>query len=89
MHVAGEVPKNAHRETFVAMSAILLGAAETATSELQEELSYVLVVLEGSKIILHEGGPDSILTIKISDEGEVEEILKNIEQPLEELKDNL
>ena len=30
MHVAGEVPRGAHMETYVAMSAILLGAAESA-----------------------------------------------------------
>ena len=47
MHIAGEIPEQAHSETFVAMSAILLGAAETATRSGDPRLILVHVEVEG------------------------------------------
>jgi len=89
MHIGGDVPNNAHLETFVAMSAILLGAAETATSELDEELSHVVVELKKSRVLIINDGPSALLAIKMSQESNIEKILKGIEGPMEELDDLL
>ncbi|MFW5904005.1 MAG: roadblock/LC7 domain-containing protein [Candidatus Saliniplasma sp.] len=89
MHIGGDVPENAHLETFVAMSAILLGAAETATSELDEELSHVVVELKNSRVLVMNDGPSALLAIKMSQESDIDEILKGVEQPMEELKELL
>ncbi|MDD4307931.1 MAG: roadblock/LC7 domain-containing protein [Thermoplasmata archaeon] len=64
MHIAGNVPKGAHGETFVAMSAIMLGAAETSTSELREKLKIVTVILEHSKLGLGVVSPKAVLVVK-------------------------
>ena len=64
MHIAGAVPQGAHAETFVAMFAILLGAAETATSELKERLDNVVIELEGSKILIINDGPKAIFVLR-------------------------
>lgn len=66
MHIAGDAPKGAHLETFVAMSAILLGAAETATAELKDKLQYVMVELTRSKMILMSAGPRALLVVTAS-----------------------
>lgn len=64
MHVAGKVPEGAHQETFVAMSAILLGAAETASSELRDECREIILQLQGSKMLIHSTGPKALLVIR-------------------------
>lgn len=66
MHIAGSVPEGAHTETFVAMFAILLGAAETATSELKERLDSVVIELEASRILIINDGPKAIYVIRTS-----------------------
>ena len=64
MHIAGKVPHGAHAETFVAMSAILLGAAETSTSELKEKLNIVTIMLEKSKVAIGVVSPKAVLVMK-------------------------
>lgn len=66
MHIAGDAPKGVHLETFVAMSAILLGAAETATSELKDKLQYVYVELARGKMVLASAGPRALLVVTAS-----------------------
>jgi len=68
MHIAGDAPKGVHLETFVAMSAILLGAAETATSELKDKLQYVSVELGRGKIILTSAGSRALLVVTASND---------------------
>lgn len=89
MHIAGEVPKNSHRETFVAMSAILLGSAETATSELEDELSYVLVELKNSRILILNSGPSAILVTMLKRESDIDEIINYLEDPIKDIHDSL
>jgi predicted regulator of Ras-like GTPase activity (Roadblock/LC7/MglB family) len=66
MHIAGDAPKGVHLETFVAMSAILLGAAETATAELKDKLQYVSVELTRGKMVLMSAGPRALLVVNSS-----------------------
>jgi predicted regulator of Ras-like GTPase activity (Roadblock/LC7/MglB family) len=77
MHIAGNVPKGAHAETFVAMSAILLGAAETATSELKERLRIVSIMLEQSKVAIGVVSQKAVLVLK-ADLDEADEKLLQI-----------
>ena len=56
MHIAGDSPRGVHLETYVAMSAILLGAAETATAEMKDKLLYVSVELNRGKMVLTSAG---------------------------------
>jgi predicted regulator of Ras-like GTPase activity (Roadblock/LC7/MglB family) len=82
MHIAGKVPKGAHAETFVAMSAIMLGAAETSTSELKEKLKLVTILLEHSKLAMGVVNPKAILVLKAtlsdSDEKLIEILTRSI-----------
>lgn len=64
MHIAGSVPEGAHAETFVAMFAILLGAAETATSELKERLGDVVIHLDNSMVVIANDGPKAIFVLR-------------------------
>ena len=64
MHVAGKVPEGAHQETFVAMSAILLGAAETIASELRDESRDLVIQLSNSKLLINSAGPKALLVLR-------------------------
>ncbi|HDP96163.1 MAG TPA: roadblock/LC7 domain-containing protein [Euryarchaeota archaeon] len=74
MHIAGDIPKGAHMETYVAMSAILLGAAESATSELHDRLKFIVVQLDGSKFVLAPAGNKALLVMRSSDEANPDEL---------------
>ena len=74
MHIAGNVPPGAHTETFVAMSAILLGAAETATSEIKEQLDDVIISLAHSKIFIKTISTRGILVMKLKRDAPMENI---------------
>ena len=89
MHIAGSVPEGAHTETFVAMFAILLGAAETATSELRDRLDTVVLELEGSKIFIVNNGPKAIFVLRTARDadllmvrGEIARFSRRVEEHL-------
>jgi predicted regulator of Ras-like GTPase activity (Roadblock/LC7/MglB family) len=63
MHIAGQAPDGVHLETFVAMSAILLGSAETAISELKGDLENILVELDRSRIVIESAGNKGLLVV--------------------------
>jgi predicted regulator of Ras-like GTPase activity (Roadblock/LC7/MglB family) len=64
-HIWGDAPKNTHLETFTTMSAILLGAAHTATKELSERLDHVEVKLENSNILIHPAGHRALIVLNV------------------------
>ncbi len=68
MHIAGDAPKGVHLETFVAMSAILLGAAETATAELKDKLQNVSIELSRGRMVLVSAGNRALLVLTASKE---------------------
>ncbi|MCK4445366.1 MAG: roadblock/LC7 domain-containing protein [Thermoplasmata archaeon] len=68
MHIAGSVPDGAHAETYVAMFAILLGAAETAISELKDKLDAVLINLSESKVMVVNNGPKALYVLRLTPE---------------------
>lgn len=78
MHIAGKVPEGAHQETFVAMFAILLGAAETATSELRESMQAVVLHLGTSKMIIVNDGPKALFVIRLLKDADEQRIRKEV-----------
>ncbi len=62
-YIAGTVPTGVHVETFAAMFAILLGAAENSTSELNETLDTVVINLETSKMVIVHAGPKALMVL--------------------------
>ncbi len=64
-YIAGTVPTGVHVETFAAMFAILLGAAENSTSELRELLDTVVINLESSKMVIVHAGPKALLVLRM------------------------
>ncbi len=68
VYIAGKLPPHVHQETYASMFAVLLGAAETATTEMGETLSSVVVNLEDSKILIITDGPKAIYVLRVGKE---------------------
>ncbi len=86
MHIAGEAPPGVHLETFVAMSAILLGSAETAISELKGELENVMVELDRSRIIINSAGMKALLVVVTNTKDNYQPLLSQLQKAAEDLK---
>lgn len=89
MHLAGAVPKGAHMETFSAMFAILLGAAETATSEINEKLDYVVLSLKGSRMLVINNGPKALMILRLTEDATIEPIMEEINKSSKKLEELL
>ncbi len=64
------IPKKHHAETFAAMSATMLGAAETATIELGKGIpDRIIVESKQGKIIATGAGPKALLLVMVEPDG--------------------
>jgi len=70
MYIMGGPLKGIHRETFAAMAAIILGAAETTSTELKDKLSQVTIDLTEQTLILIGIGTKYLVTILMDQEGD-------------------
>ncbi len=89
MHIAGDAPKGVHLETFVAMSAILLGAAETATAELKDKLQYVVIELGRGKMVLMSAGARALLVVTASKDMSTADLASKMKDLAGRIGDNI
>ena len=88
-YIAGTVPKNVHVETFAAMFAILLGAAENSTSELKEVLDTVIINLETSKMVIVHCGPKALMVLHMPREADSAGMKHTVEKYTGRIEENL
>ena len=89
MHIAGSAPEGVHLETFVAMSAILLGSAETAISDIKGELDNILVELDRSRIVIASAGNKALLVVVTSSKDNFPEVLSAVKKASEDISATL
>jgi len=63
LYVMGDVPPGVHQETFAAMTAIIIGAAETISSEFKDLMNYVTINLIERNLILTNAGSKYLLAV--------------------------
>jgi hypothetical protein len=65
--MASDIPESVHAETFAAMSATILGAAETAIGELKKGVpDRVIIESKKEKVITMGAGPKALLVVMTS-----------------------
>jgi len=85
--MASDIPEGVHAETFAAMSATMLGAAETAVSELKKGLpDRVIVESKQGKVIATGAGPKALLVVMTPPEAGLGLILVEMERATDKLK---
>lgn len=77
-------------ESFAAMSATMLGAAETATAELGKGIPYrVIVETERGRLIAVGAGPKALLVVLVDSETGLGLVLLELEKSAQKLKELL
>lgn len=78
MHIAGTVPSEAHIETYVAMNAIILGAAESTSAEIKDKLEWVIVNMKHSKALIVDMGPKALLAVRVRSNASISPLVEDI-----------
>jgi hypothetical protein len=88
--MASDIPQNIHAEAFAAMNATMVGAAETAVSELQKGvLARVVIESRDVKIIACGAGPKALLVVMFGPEAGLGLILVEMNKVSEKVKELL
>ncbi len=88
-YLAGTIPEGATPDTFVAMFAILVGAAETASSEMKERLDTVILTMEASKNVVVNDGPKAIFVLRTRKDADLGRIKAHLERFSRRIEEHL
>ncbi len=86
MYISGDPPRGVHQETFAAMSAIILGAAETTSAELKDSLGRVVLQLAGRNLILTAAGPRYLLAVATDSDGDIGKIASEAKEKISKVE---
>ena len=64
-YLAGSFPKGVHVDTFGSMFAVLIGSAETVTSETKDGLESVVIHSKTSRYLIIHGGRKALLVMRL------------------------
>ncbi len=88
--IAADIPQNVNAEAFAAMTATMLGAAETASSELGKGIpERVIVECKEGKIIACGAGAKALLVLMTNPRASLGLVLFEMEKASEKIKDLL
>ena len=86
--MSSDMPDGVMGETFAAMSATMLGAAETATTELDKGLpSRIIVESQTGKLICMGAGPKALLVVMAKPDAGLGLILVEVEKTVAKIKE--
>jgi len=86
LFILGDAPKGVHQETYAAMSAIMLGAAETTSTEMKESLKNLQIKLNERDLIILSAGSRYMLAITVDGNGENDNIAKHAAQVISRIE---
>ncbi len=85
--IVSDMESQSHAETFAAMSATMLGAAESATTELRKGIpDRIIVESDHGKLIAMGAGPKALLVILTEPDAGLGLILVELEKSVEKIK---
>jgi len=86
--MSSDMPDGIMAETFAAMSATMLGAAETATTELDKGLpGRIIVESQTGKLICMGAGPKALLVVMANPDASLGLILVEVEKAAVKIKE--
>lgn len=68
MYIAGDLPKGVDTDTYASMFAVLLGSAETATSQMKQAVRGVAVRLPDSQLVIIGDGPKALFVLRVGED---------------------
>jgi predicted regulator of Ras-like GTPase activity (Roadblock/LC7/MglB family) len=85
MHIAGPPPAGVHLETFIAMAAVLISAAESVSSGLKGKLENVFLELDRSRVIIDNVGNKGILVVVTNTKDDHDSLYEQVIEVIREL----
>lgn len=85
--MAHYTPEGTHAETFAAMAATMMGAAETAMSELRKSIpDRVIVESSTGKLVAKGAGPKALVVVSVRPEAGLGLVLHELEKASQKIK---
>ena len=84
--IAADIPQGMNAETFAAMSATMLGAAETTTSEIEKEPPERVIVEAGDERIIIAGAGEKALLVCMTPESNLSLLLVELDKAVEKVE---
>ncbi len=88
-YLAGSFPKGIHVDTFGSMFAVLVGSAETVTSEARDALESVIINAKTTRYLIVHGGRKALLVLRIPPSADPQRIKQAVEKYVPRLEEHL
>ncbi|MCD6126972.1 MAG: roadblock/LC7 domain-containing protein [Methanomicrobia archaeon] len=87
--ISGDLPEDIGGETFAAMSATILGAAETATMEIKNEIPERVIVETEKRRVITVGAGEKALIVCITSDPDLKLVLSELKKAAEKVREIL
>lgn len=88
-YLAGSFPKGVHVDTFGSMFAVLIGSAETVTSETRDALDSVIIHSKQSQYLIVHGGRKALLVMRLSVGADAQKVKVAVEKYIPRIEEHL
>ena len=88
-YLAGSFPKGVHMDTFGSMFAVLVGSAETVTSEAKDVLESVVINAKSNKYLIVHGGRKALLVMRLQMSADVQRTKQAVEKYVARIEEQL
>ena len=88
-YLAGSFPRGVHVDTFGSMFAVLVGSAETVTSEANDHLESVMINAKANKYLIVHGGRKALLVLRIPMTADAQRTKLAVEKYIPRIEENL
>jgi predicted regulator of Ras-like GTPase activity (Roadblock/LC7/MglB family) len=88
-YLAGSYPKGVHVDTFGSMFAVLVGSAETVTSETKDSLDSVVIHSKSNQYLIVHGGRKALLVLRIPPGKEPQKTRVAVEKYVSRIEEHL
>ena len=88
-YLAGSFPKGVHVDTFGSMFAVLVGSAETVTSEAKDALESVIINSKGTRYLIIHGGRKALLVLRLPMSADPQRTKQAVEKYVPRIEEHL
>lgn len=88
-YLAGTFPRGVHVDTFGSMFAVLVGSAETVTSEMKDTLESVVIHSKSSKYLIVHAGRKALLVLRLPTTADVAKTKAAVEKYISRIEEHL
>lgn len=88
-YLAGSFPKGVHVDTFGSMFAVLVGSAETVTSETKDALESVVINAKSNRYLIVHGGRKALLVMRLAASMDPQHTKQAVEKYIPRIEEHL